>query len=153
MSGFRTAATLPACVLASLVLMLSTQAVPAFAQGSTGGTLGKTDQSLSGGQPKPGTAAEPKKAKGGAPELRQSGCARIAGTWAWSNGFTVIAHANGTATAHLGGASNRATLTCAGGVYVFTWHGSGFVTRMTASPDAKRLSGSGIVGPESAVRQ
>ena len=52
MSGFRAAATLPACVLASLVLMLSIQLVPAFAQpGSTGGTLGKTDQSLSGGGP------------------------------------------------------------------------------------------------------
>lgn len=52
MSGLRSAATLPAYVLASLVLMLSIQLVPAFAQpGSTGGTLGKTDQSLSGGGP------------------------------------------------------------------------------------------------------
>ena len=52
MSGFRTAAALPAYVLASLVLIFSTQVVPAFAQpGSTGGTLGKTDQSLSGGGP------------------------------------------------------------------------------------------------------
>ena len=57
MSGLRSAATEPAYVLASLVLTAATQVAPAFAQGSTGGTLGKTDQSMSGGGP----AASPDK--------------------------------------------------------------------------------------------
>ena len=35
----------------AVLLLVGALAAPAFAQGSTGGTLGKTDQSLSGGGP------------------------------------------------------------------------------------------------------
>ena len=118
--------------------------------GSTGGTLGKTDQSLSGGQPKPGAALEPKKTKGAAPEAQKAGCARVAGTWLWSNGISVAVSANGTASATNG---DKATLACTGGVYTFKWLSFGVETRMTLSADGRRLSGSGVIGPELAVRQ
>jgi len=131
--------------------MLAWGAPSALAQsGSTGGTLGKTDQSLSG-QRKPGAAVEPKKTKGTASEARQSGCARIAGSWLWSNGLSVAVSTSSTATATNG---DKATLTCSGGLYVFKWQAFGNESRMTLSADGKRLAGSSsIVGPESAVRQ
>lgn len=136
---------------AALIVFAIHSGAPALAQsGSTGGTLGKTDQSLSGGQRKPGAAVEPKKTKGAAPESRQSGCARIAGSWLWSNGISVAVSANSTASATNG---DKATLACTGGVYAFKWQAFGNESRMTLSADGKRLSGSGIVGPESAVRQ
>jgi hypothetical protein len=65
--------------LSASAVILSRGAPAAYAQaGSTGGTLGKADQSLSGGLPKPGAAVEPKKTKGAAPEAQKAGCARIA---------------------------------------------------------------------------
>ena len=135
----------------SVLLMAAVLAGPAFAQaGNTGGTLGKTDQSLSGGQPKSGAAVEPKKTKGAAPEAQKAGCTRVAGSWAWSNGIGVVISANGTASATNG---DKATLSCAGGMYLFKWQAFGNESRMTLSTDGKRLAGSGIVGPESAVRQ
>lgn len=132
-------------------MILSWGAPAAYAQaGSTGGTLGKTDQSLSGGQPKSGAAREPKQTKGATAEAQNAGCARIAGSWLWSNGLSVAIGANGTASATNG---DKAALACNGGVYAFKWQAFGNETRMTLSADGKRLSGSGIVGPESAVRQ
>lgn len=135
----------------SVLLMAAVLAGPAFAQaGNTGGTLGKTDQSLSG-QRKPGAAVEPKKTKGAAPEAPKVGCARIAGSWLWSNGLSVAVSTSSTATATNG---DKATLTCSGGLYVFKWQAFGNESRMTLSADGKRLAGSSsIVGPESAVRQ
>ena len=131
-------------------------AVPSFAQGSTGGTLGKTDQSLSG-EAKPGAADKPSRApdrepktKGAAFDAQKTGCARIAGNWTWSNGLTVVVSASGTATATDGG---RAVLACGGGTYLFKWQLMGNESRMTLSADGKRLSGSGVIGPKSAVRQ
>jgi hypothetical protein len=135
--------------IAAFAAIVAVAPALAFAQGSTGGTLGKTDQSLSGGQPKPG-AVEPKKTKGAAPEAQKAGCARAAGTWLWSNGISVAVSANGTASATNG---DKAILACTGGVFTFKWQSFGVETRMTLSADGKRLSGSGVLGPESAVRQ
>jgi hypothetical protein len=53
--------------------------------GSTGGTLGKPDQSISGGpakEPPPAKAPGPKKAPGGAATVAVSGA--IAGAWNWA---------------------------------------------------------------------
>jgi hypothetical protein len=137
-------------IVLSLLLGVASSTAQPIAQGSTGGTLGKTDQSLSGGQPKPGAALEPKKTKAAAPEAQKAGCGRIAGSWLWSNGLSVAISASSTATATNG---DKATLTCSGGLYVFKWQAFGNEARMTLSADGKRLSGSGVVGPESAVRQ
>ncbi len=147
----------PLCVGAVLVMGVALAGSASAADhvrlaqaGSTGGTLGKTDQSLSGGQRKPGPAMEPKKTKGAAPEARQSGCARIAGSWAWSNGLGVVIGANGTASSTSG---DKATWICTGGMYLFKWQMFGTETRVTLSADGKRLSGTGPIGPESGMRQ
>jgi Caspase domain len=76
-------------------------------------------------------------------------CAHIVGTWLWYNGATVTVNSNGTTTQSDG---NSATVVCADGVYTFTWLGIHTV-RMALSSDGKRLSGTGMFGPETAVRQ
>jgi hypothetical protein len=125
----------------------------AFAQaGSTGGTIGKQDKSISGGK----DAADSQRAvpmrKPPLPARQPAAtapaggpCNRIVGTWLWYNGVSVTVHSNSNTTTQSDGHS--ATVVCAGGTYSFTWLGIHTV-RETLSSDGKRLS-----GDESAVRQ
>lgn len=125
----------------------------AFAQaGSTGGTIGKQDKSISGGEDAAGSQRVVPMRKPALP-ARQSAataptggpCNRIVGTWLWYNGVSVTVHSNSNTTTQSDG--NSATVVCAGGTYSFTWLGIHTV-RETLSSDGKRLS-----GDESAVRQ
>lgn len=114
----------------------------AMAQGSTGGTLGKTDQSLSGGQSKQ-PVPEVKKAKGSpATKLeRDPLCAKAIGTWAWVLGSgDVIVRRNGTFihTTHTTEGS-VGTWTCTEGRIVLK-HSKG-EERMTVSADGNTMSG------------
>ena len=103
MTGVRPAASVPGYVLASLLLIVSAGAAPAFAQGSTGGTLGKTDQSLSGGQKEGSPERQPsaKKATAGSGATEPS----IFGRWQ----YRAQCSASGvlTGTLNLGGTSER----------------------------------------------
>jgi hypothetical protein len=127
----------------------------AFAQaGSTGGTIGKTNKSVSDDQeektPAGANTAPTKTAPKVLPAHTQTGpCGPIVGTWLWYNGVTVKVNSNNTTTQSDG---NSATVVCADGTYSFTWFGIHTV-RMTLSSDGKRLSGTSIIGAESAVRQ
>src|SRR5262245_40122936 len=88
----------------ALALLLSGSKL--LAQGSTGGTLGKTDQELSGGGPKqqnttaPKAKAETRKAT--STDTGSGSCAKIVGTWNWFDGSNIIFHQNGTGQAHGG---------------------------------------------------
>jgi hypothetical protein len=66
----------------------------AFAQaGSTGGTVGKQDKSVSGGEEadRPRAAPQPKRAAANTREISSgAACGRIVGTWNWPNGSTVF---------------------------------------------------------------
>ena len=126
----------------------------AFAQaGSTGGTIGKQDKSISGGEDAadsqravPIRKKPPRPAGQSAATAPTGGpCSRIVGTWLWYNGVRVTVHSNSNTTTQSDG--NSATVVCAGGTYSFTWLGVHTV-RETLSSDGKRLS-----GDESAVRQ
>jgi hypothetical protein len=110
--------------IATVAAIIALAPALAFAQGSTGGTLGKTDQSLSGGQPKemPAEKASPQKKTKPGPDVRQSGCGRNVDVWAWSNGLEVVVRPDATAVVSNGVAG---ILTCAGGTYVFKWQGFG----------------------------
>jgi len=148
MSGLRSVATLPAYVLASLVLMFSTQVVPAVAQGSTGGTLGKTDQSISGDQrrpPPPAKSSPPKKAAAPGPQPEKGGrCPNIVGVWnswasgMWGKGDTTF-KSDGSATHSPGGAGKW---WCANGQLHIDWGGSGKPGPVRLSADGKKMLGS-----------
>jgi hypothetical protein len=129
----------------------------AFAQaGSTGGTIGKQEKSISGGDDAPaprraGPAGKPFRSASHSVATAPTGgpCSRIIGTWLWYNGVSVTVNSNNTTTQSDG---NTASVVCAEGVYSFTWFGVA-KSQMTLSPDGKRLSGTSLIGATSAVRR
>jgi hypothetical protein len=143
--------------LVAFVLLLGLFALAqqerAFAQaGSTGGTIGKQDKSISGGEDTADSrhavpTNKPRRSADHSVATAPTGgpCSRIVGTWLWHNGVSVTVHSNSNTTTQSDG--NSATVVCVGGTYSFTWFGIHTV-RETLSPDGKRLS-----GDESAVRQ
>jgi hypothetical protein len=102
-------------------ILMSFSSSSAWSQaGSTGGTIGKQDKSLSGGDeesaPRPNTrAAKPAPAK-----ARPSGdtdCHRIVGTWKSDyNGVVLVFAQDGTAVTNGGTEGPNFTWTCSGGV-------------------------------------
>jgi len=120
--------------------------VTALAQaGSTGGTIGKTDKSISGGEeaddsrpstrkqkPHRSVAIPPDEASGG---IKGSSCGRIAGTWNWVLGITVVVKPNGSITSSNG---LTATWSCNGGQYSFAWSNN-INDRVSLSTDGKTL--------------
>lgn len=140
------------------VILFLAGAAPCLAQvqpGSTGGSIGKTDKSVSGG-PKPQalsparSASKPSNTTPAKHSEESGSCGTITGTWTWSNNIDVVVKSNRTADATDGG---HAALSCDGGMYVFNWRGGGNVSRMTLTADGKRMSGMGFYGAESAVRK
>jgi hypothetical protein len=149
--------TMIQCRFLQVVLAFGMFAMPCVAQvqpGSTGGSIGKTDKSVSGGEERQvPSSARSTSTPNATPSKRaedNSGCGRITGTWKWSNNIDVVVKSNRTADATDGG---HARLTCDSGMYVFNWQGGGNVSRMTLGTDGKRLSGRGFFGAESAVRK
>jgi hypothetical protein len=112
-----------------LGLLAPGQQESALAQaGSTGGTIGKQDKSISGGD----DAADSRHA---VPTSQHHGsashsvataptggpCSRIIGTWLWYNGVSVTVHSNSNKTTQSDGGT--ASVVCAEGDYTFTWFG------------------------------
>jgi hypothetical protein len=92
----------------------------AFAQaGSTGGTIGKEDKSVSGTQ----EPREPNDRSGRAPHQRataspnEADCARLVGTWSWPFGSTTFS-ADHTMRHSVG---NHGTWSCKGRDVTLTW--------------------------------
>jgi hypothetical protein len=126
---------------------------PAFSQaGSTGGTIGKENKSVSGadGPRVAAPARSGSKAQNPVAGATGKGCGKIVGAWKWSNGLNVVVKPDGTADATDGG---HAILTCDGGMYLFKWQAAGNNSRMTLASDGKQMSGRGFFGSESAVRK
>lgn len=117
--------------------------------GSTGGTLGKTDQSLSGSGSKD---TPPEKSQRGTPPkqgaavkqdaAKASRCSMIVGTWTWVLGVEMAFKPGGTFQADSGPGG---TWTCSNGNYVIRVHGNSGVDRLTISPDGNALSGTSWV--------
>jgi hypothetical protein len=112
--------------------------------GSTGGTLGNTDKSISG-ERREEPAAQPRAREPKSHTARKaeagSSCGRIAGSWKWGSA-TIAIKADGTAQHAVGGSG---TWTCNGGQYVFTWS-NGITDRVTLSVDGNSLSWSNNLG-------
>ena len=128
-------------VLQTALLFASTPA--AFAQGSTGGTLGKTDQSLSGSNQPKEAPSQGKRDRPKAEAPSVSSCGKIVGVWAFTNGVDVAIKQGGTASA-TNGAVGR--WSCVAGTAVVPWqlgNGMKWTDRYTVAADGIRLSGIG----------
>jgi hypothetical protein len=131
--------------------MLMSLPATAFAQaGSTGGTIGKQDKSVSGdnGTEQLHSRTKPPKEKTGTPTQVARSCRDVVGDWLWSNGVNVTVNPDHTTT-QSDGYSTR--VTCADGVYTFSW--PVITARMTLSSNGNRLSGTWWQGSVFAVRR
>jgi hypothetical protein len=128
----------------ALALSYLALANSALAQaGSTGGTVGKTEKSISGGEDADRPRAAPLAKRPAAKEQETSpgrSCGRIVGRWSWYLNLTEsVFHKDGTA-GHSGGATGR--WTCAGGTVSVVWGdgGNARTDRITVSPDGNTIS-------------
>jgi hypothetical protein len=135
--------------------MLSAPVLAQIQPGSVGGTIGKQDKSISGGDDTAhsGHDVPTSKHHGSASHSVATAptggrCSRIIGTWLWDNGVSVTVNSSNKTTQSDG---HSASVLCAEGIYSFNW--SGFATQMTLSADGKRLSGTSVIGAASAVRR
>jgi hypothetical protein len=122
---------------------------PAMAQaGSTGGTIGKQDKSVSGGEEEvgPKTRAHKSASRVVADKPKSSGCGGAVGTYKWYGGSTTTINANGTTTNY----ANRGNWTCANGQITINWI-SGHVDRLTPVSGGYSVVDN-VVGQFSAVR-
>jgi hypothetical protein len=115
--------------------------------GSTGGTLGRTDKSVSGGdEPTRDRSASRKSAAAKPAEHKQAGndCNRVVGVWQWrwlNETSVVTLNANGTGSSAHG---FKSTWTCSNRTAVIRWPMA--QDTMVLSSDGKKLTGSNNVG-------
>jgi hypothetical protein len=113
--------------------VLLVAAAPAFAQtqsGSLGGTIGKQDKSVTGGE-----EARPPQRPLRAPA--KNGCQKVVGNWTWRGGTSQTTFdASGTGRNTAFGAI---TWKCSGGTVVANWPTLGIVDRITIGEDGNSL--------------
>jgi hypothetical protein len=117
---------------------------PVLAQaGSTGGTIGNTNKSLSGGEDtephrKPNREA-PIRHRSTTEKSTGSACQKIVGTWAWhyiSGTTETVFSPNGSGRSNIGLTNSW---TCTGRIATVIWS-HGYVDRLTISRDGSSLS-------------
>ena len=130
-------------ILVPLGIALSaTGASGAFAQaGSTGGTIGKTDKSISGDREEPRhERAEPRKKpapKETSHTASGSSCRNIVGTWKWYLGLSQTTYlADGTSRSTFG---TTGTWQCAGNGISGEWSNGSIKEHYVLSPDGDIL--------------
>ena len=101
--------------------------------GSTGGTIGKENRSVSGSeQKKPTDSGRSATRK----TSTRTGCGRIVGTWRWPLGQEVVFTSGGSMRISNG---DSGRWTCADGIVVATYI-SGYIDRITLSADGSQVS-------------
>jgi hypothetical protein len=118
----------------------------AFGQaGSTGGTIGKQDKSISSaGDAVDSQRAEPERLPRSASPRRaeekahdtSSGCGRIIGEWQWPLGQKIVFKSGGLTQSSRG---DTGTWTCKERTVIASWK-SGYIDHVTLSPDGTQLS-------------
>jgi hypothetical protein len=119
--------------------------------GSTGGTIGKTEKSVSGG--KEAQSASPRQVSrhpSGRAESKSSGrgCGRIIGVWTWRISilsWRIVVRPNGVAY-HSIDNGIKGTWSCDGDNVVFVWADGRYLDHVTLLPDANRLAGTNNIG-------
>jgi hypothetical protein len=121
--------------LLALSYLVSANASSAFAQaGSIGGTIGKQDKSVSGGNAPEDSRPSTGKQKPPGSVARNSSCGRVVGTWRWANEATVVVKPSGS----LSQSDFSGKRTCKEGRYVFVWS-TGYTDRASLSTDGNHM--------------
>jgi hypothetical protein len=134
---------IPIIGICSMAALLSTDTASFAQAGSTGGTIGKTDKSVSGGEEPQG---DKKAGRGAAAATKQAGngCSRVAGRWQWkwlNNIDSVTLNANGTGTGRNGMPS---TWTCTDRTVIIDWKSS--TNTLVISSNGNKLIGTSSFG-------
>jgi hypothetical protein len=131
-----------------LGLFALAQQESAFAQaGSTGGTIGKQEKSISGGEETPASRS-PAKTKRKSSETNAAtasgkGCGRIIGVWTWRSSvfsWRIAVRPNGVATHSIDNGISG-TWSCKDDNAVFVWANGRYLDHVTLSPEPDRLEG------------
>jgi hypothetical protein len=124
--------------------------------GSTGGTVGKQDKSVSGtetGEPRQSSPKARRQASAAAKDSNEGSCGKFVGTWEWSHiGIvTVVFNADGSAS---GSNGVHGSWGCSGGVLTVTWS-DGLTYRLAISSDGVHFASvANVLGfPISGVRK
>ncbi len=137
--------------IASIVVCIVWAAPSAFAQsGSTGGSIGKTEKSISGEQAGEESNARPRRhrlrrSESGEEAEHGSSCqAKIVGQWRWHYGTTISIRPGGGLSESNGTVGHW---TCSGNSITMKWKEFGGITDwLTLSPDGRRMSGTNNLG-------
>jgi hypothetical protein len=139
---------LASVAIASAISFAGARTVLAQA-GSTGGTIGKEDKSVSGGEPA-GVSRPAKnhrqernaRAPVAAPDHSSSdtSCRSIVGTWtSWAAGMYGRSDTRINANGTIEHPASTGTWSCSGGKYLHTWEAFGVRGPYRLSPDGRRL--------------
>jgi hypothetical protein len=135
-----------------LIALLPTDRIALGQAGSTGGTLGKTDKSASGGEEQSARPSTRKRA------AAKSNCESVRGAWevSWqgitSGTVIVVLKADGTASNSAG--NDVGTWHCSEGAVTVTYNDGLGSDHLIVSSNGKRLTGTGRMGATvSATRQ
>jgi hypothetical protein len=125
-----------AAVMLIAVAVSAPFAATVFAQaGSTGGTLGNTDKSISGERrEEPATPKSQTHRSASAPaanKSKSSGCGNAVGTYKYPLGRVAVFKADGTTT--ISPFEDQGTWTCANGQVTVVWK-SGYTDHLTPTP-------------------
>jgi hypothetical protein len=130
-------------------VMLSAPTLASAQPGSTGGTIGKMDKEISGGEESSaGSRTSPRSPSRTLAHQQHEGegkCKGIAGKWAynWTVGINeAIFNSDGTGSNSDG---RKAKWTCSKGLISVVWD-HGVTDHVTLSDDGKSLSGKGALG-------
>jgi hypothetical protein len=116
-------------VLLALAVLLAADRIALAQAGSTGGTIGKSDKSVSGGESEPHVRSKQRE--------KAAGCTKIVGTWNWVLGATRQFLPNKTIPSSDRGGG---TWTCNGDSYVVKFV-DGSEDHLTMSSDGNSMSG------------
>ena len=128
---------LTAIALLSVMFVSLSAYIPALAQaGSTGGTLGKTNKSVSGEREEETRPTNTHRQNPTSPKA--TGCGKIVGTWAWHYLITTetVFRSDGSGSNSTGQTSSW---TCSGRMVIARWD-RGAVEHIKISGDGNRLS-------------
>jgi hypothetical protein len=129
-------------ICAASMLWATTAAVAQGQPGSTGGTIGKRDKSISGSATPDERSPSTREHKPHHSAAKSSSCGRIVGRWKWHFDTKTVISSNGSAR-NSGGYT--ATWTCNEGQYVFVWS-NGATDHILLSTDGNHLDAVNNIG-------
>jgi hypothetical protein len=116
---------------------IATPKLAAAQAGSTGGTIGKTNKSVSGGDTTKQTVTSRGQLSSGRGGNQGGACRKMVGTWNWDGGDAVF-DPDGSAR-FSGIMTHTANWRCSEGLVIVVWS-NGITDRITVAPDGNSVS-------------